>query len=144
MKQNKQDLTGFLLSRSTNLIWKHLTRNFAKAGYDITPEQYSILLKLNSKNNLSQKEVAEATSKDKVSITKIVNSLEKRNLVKRISDNGDRRIKRISLTNKAKRILPKLNESANETLNTALRNMDKKELETFKLVLRNIQLNLSI
>lgn len=144
MRENKQNHLGFLLSSSTNLIWKHLTRNFARTGYDITPEQFSLLMQLSSKNNQSQSQIAEATSKDKVSVTKIINSLEKRNLVKRIIDNGDKRIKRISLTSKAKRILPRLTKSAEETIDLALQNMNYEELETFKNILRNIQLNLNV
>jgi len=144
MTQDKENEVGFLLARSTNLIWKHLNRNFLRDGYDVTPEQFSVLMKLYFKNRLSQKEIAEMLFKDKVSVTKIVNSLEKRGLVTRVSDKNDKRIKRIELTSKAKRIIPNLHESAHKTLDSALKNTDKVELEVFKTVLRNIHTNLSV
>lgn len=142
--QNKEDSIGFLLSRSTNLLWKHLTRNFLNKGFDVTPEQFGVMMKLYHLGDMSQKTIAKLTFKDKVSITKIVNNLEKKSLIARGNDNNDKRIKIISLTKEGKNILPHLYEIANCTIERSLQNTGKSDIEGFKTVLRNIYINLSV
>ena len=50
------------------------------------------------KEGLSQQELCNATFRDKPSITRLVDNLEKLNLVKRVASENDRRINRIYLT----------------------------------------------
>ena len=51
----------------------------------------------------SQNEIAEKTIRDKVSVTKIIDNLEKHKLVKRALDEKDRRVRRIFLTDEGKK-----------------------------------------
>jgi MarR family transcriptional regulator, organic hydroperoxide resistance regulator len=86
---------GFLLNKTTLVYQRELNRNFLSAGFDITNEQWSILIYLFNCDGKSQNEIAEKTYKDKVSVTKIIDSLEKRELVYRTNDVKDRRVKRV-------------------------------------------------
>lgn len=142
--KDKEEAVGFLLARSTNILWRELQRNFSKEGFVVTPEQFSIMMKIYHQGAMSQKELAESTFKDKVSITKIVNTLEKNGYVVRENDSCDKRIKRIFLTNKSEGMLPKLHKIAHETITYSMGKTTKKERETFKSVLRNIYQNLSV
>ena len=72
----------------------------------MTNGQYLVYL-FNCDGN-SQQEIAEKTYRDKVSITKIIDNLEKHELVFRVVDENDRRVKRIFLTKKGKALSSKI------------------------------------
>lgn len=134
---------GFLLNRGTLTLQRQLNRNFSSNGYDITHEQWSVLIYLYHFDGQSQNDIAAKTQRDKVSITKIIDNLEKRGLVFRTTDNVDRRIKRICLTKDGKSLVPKLKNLAEETIKSAFSGIKKKEIETFKFVLSSLVKNLT-
>ncbi|MEE9429890.1 MAG: MarR family transcriptional regulator [Melioribacteraceae bacterium] len=144
MAKNKIDGTlGFLLSNASMVLLRQLNRNFQTAGYDITKEQWSFLICLFHEEGETQSYFAEKTLRDKVSITKVLDGLVKRNLVERKPDQKDRRVKRIYLTNQGKKIIPKLKTVALQSLDEAFDGIKKKDLENFKEVLSKINLNLT-
>ena len=134
---------GFLISNGNLALLRHLNRNFQAAGFDITKEQWSLLICLLHQEGETQRFFAEKTLRDKVSITKVIDSLSKRNLVERIPDEHDRRIKRIYLTKQGKKIIPGLKKIALKSLEDAFAGVKKKDLDNFKEVLSKINLNLT-
>ncbi|MFB6458003.1 MarR family winged helix-turn-helix transcriptional regulator [Chitinophaga sp. Hz27] len=72
---------------------------FMEKGVDLTPDMYFILRYLwSERDGCRQQELADKTDKDKASLTKLVDNLEKRGLVTRTADGEDRRSKRVWLT----------------------------------------------
>jgi len=134
---------GFLLNKGTLTLQRQLNRNFNSEGFDITHEQWSVLIFLYHFDGQSQNEIASKTQRDKVSITKIIDNLEKRGLVFRAPDETDRRVKRIYLTSDGKNLVPKLKNIAEETLRSAFCGIKKKDLDTFKQVLSSMVKNLT-
>ena len=134
---------GFLMNKGSLVFQRELNRNFNSSGYDITYEQWSTLMYLLHSDGNSQNEMAEKTHRDKVSITKIIDNLEKRDLVLRKQDNNDRRIKRIFITKSGKKLVPNLKSIAEKTLNEAFSDIKKKDLDSFKNVLSSIVENLT-
>ena len=65
---------------------------------DITPEQYLLIDLLWDEGPLTQKEIADRMQKDKNSITKLIDGLEKKGYVSRKTDNDDRRRNVVALT----------------------------------------------
>ena len=80
----------------------HINRSFARSGYDISLDQFLVLVFLWQQEGRSQQELARLTSKDKASITRLISGLVRRGLVKRERGMTDRRSKRIFLTPKGK------------------------------------------
>ena len=140
-KQEIEKALGFLLTKGTQALQRQLNRNFIAEGYDITNEQWSVLIFLFHCENKSQNEIAEKTFRDKVSVTKIVDNLEKRGLVYRAPDENDRRIKRIVLSNDGKELVPKLKKVAFKTLSKAFEHTKQKDRESFMIVLSQIVKN---
>ena len=134
---------GFLLNRGTQSLHRHLNRNFHENDLDITYEQWSILVYLYHRDGRSQNDIAEQTFRDKVSVTKIIDNLEKRDLVCRSPDNKDRRINRVFLTKDGKKVVPELRSIAHKTLKEAFAGVSVKERESFKEVLSTIVKNLT-
>lgn len=134
---------GFLLSKGTQTLYRQLNRNFNSLSNDITFEQWSIMKLLFYCDGKSQNEIAENTFKDKVSIAKIIDILEKNELVYRTFDDKDRRVKRVFLTEKGKKKVPELKTIADRTIIEAFNNVSKNDLESFRKVLTLIVKNLT-
>lgn len=75
------------------------------ANLDLTFEMLQILSYLSHKEGTNQQEIANATVKDKASLTYLIDNLTRRELVYRQEDEQDRRNKLIFLTPKAKLLL---------------------------------------
>jgi DNA-binding MarR family transcriptional regulator len=60
-------------------------KKFPYAGLEITIEQWSILYHLWKEDGLSQQELCNRTFRDKPSITRLIDNLEKQHLVKRVA-----------------------------------------------------------
>ncbi|MGD8781150.1 MAG: MarR family transcriptional regulator [Ignavibacteria bacterium] len=139
---DKKDHIGFLIVRARNMLVKHLHRNFTNKGYDLTHEQFSILRSLFRNDAQSQQQLANNTFRDKVSVTKIIDSLEKRKLVVRKHDSQDRRINKIVLTDDAKEIFPDLDKIDLGTIANATEGIPQNQIKDFKSVLNSIHQNL--
>ena len=124
-------------------VARKLQKNFRQAGLDITIEQWSILYHLWKEDCLSQQELCNRTFRDKPSITRLIDNLEKQKLVKRIAAKNDRRINLVCLTDTAKELQQQTIDLANQTMNEALTGISKEEIETVKKVLQQVYDNLS-
>ncbi|MDB5230882.1 MAG: transcriptional regulator, MarR family [Chitinophagaceae bacterium] len=144
---NNQFKRGELYSVITGIastaVARRLQKNFRQAGLDITIEQWSILYHLWKEDCLSQQQLCNRTFRDKPSITRLIDNLEKQKLVKRTAAKEDRRINLICLTDTAKGLQDKTIELANNTMNEALDGVSKEEIEMVKLVLQKVYNNLT-
>ena len=84
---------GYAMGRATRALGALVNHNFATAGYDVTCEQWSVLVNLGKKNGQSQQELAGLICKDKTSVTRLIDNMEKHSLVVRIPDKSDKRQK---------------------------------------------------
>ncbi|MEF3697829.1 MarR family winged helix-turn-helix transcriptional regulator [Desulfolutivibrio sp.] len=89
---------GFLISRTAMRMRLNLRRLFLENGLDVTPEQWGVLLCLWREEGLTQSGLADRTVKDRTTITRILDLLEKKGLAQRRKDASDRRTFRIHLT----------------------------------------------
>ena len=111
-------------------------------GINITPEQYLVLDILWEKQSLSQQNIANIIQKDKNSVTKIIDSLEKKNLVRRVVDSKDRRINKIELTDEAVALEKITTEVAINFMNDVIKGIDNKDLDNYVKVMRQLKNNL--
>jgi len=91
---------------------------------------------------LSQQQIADIIIKDKNSVTKLIDALEKKGLVQRRTDEQDRRLNKIHLTEEALNIKDVITEIAIESTNTIFRNIPREDLEKFVSVLNKMSQNI--
>jgi DNA-binding MarR family transcriptional regulator len=127
---------------ASTAVARRLQKNFRQAGLDITIEQWSILYHLWKEDGLSQQELCNRTFRDKPSITRLVDNLEKQKLVKRVASKDDRRINLVYLTDAARELQDKTIDLANQTMDEALVGVNREEIETVKTVLQRVYDNL--
>jgi len=123
-------------------VARRLQKNFRQAGLEITIEQWSLLYHLWKEDCLSQQELCNRTFRDKPSITRLVDNLEKQKLVKRVAAKNDRRINLVCLTDTARNLQQLTIDIASQTMDEALTNITKGDIETVKRVLQQVYDNL--
>ena len=139
----KSELYSFITGKASTAIARRLQKNFKQAGVEITIEQWSVLYHLWKEDGLSQQQLCDATFRDKPSITRLVDNLEKQQLVKRVASKDDRRINMIYLTPEASKLQEQSMELANQTLNEALQGVSTEKIEIAKEVLQRVYDNLA-
>lgn len=123
-------------------IKKRFFDDLQKNGIDVTPEQYLVLDILWDNQPLSQQKIADMIQKDKNSVTKIIDSLEKKNLVSRIVDKNDRRINIIKLTEEGRNLEKIATDVAIKFMNDVVQGIDKQDLDSYMKVMRQMKNNL--
>ena len=139
----KGELYSFITGRASTAIARRLQKHFKQSALDITIEQWSVLYHLWKEDGLSQQQLCDATFRDKPSITRLVDNLEKLKLVKRVPSKNDRRINLIYLTKEAQNLQEKTMDLANQTLNEALSGVTNGQIEIAKEVLQTVYNNLA-
>ena len=124
--------------RVSAAINRKLVLNFKQNSIDLTPEQWTVLIYLWKKDGVTQQELCNATYKDKPSMTRLIDNMERMNLVVRISSKEDRRINLIHLTQHGRRMGEKSRYITNKTLKEALRGLTVEELRISQDVLRKV------
>ena len=81
--------------------------------------------------------------KDKTNITRIIDALEEKNLVVRVEDQIDHRIKRVVLTNAGKQLFYDVLPIMEKTREEVRANISDNDIDIFKSVLSKILKNLS-
>jgi DNA-binding MarR family transcriptional regulator len=136
-----EESLGYALGRSFRSLGALVNCKLTKAGHDITCEQGSILFNLGKKNGQSQQELAGLVCKDKTTMTRLIDNMEKRNLVVRIPDKTDKRQKLIYLTKKGQNLQDKLLVVIQQTSQEAQKSINPKDLEICKKVLHQVYEN---
>lgn len=138
----KGELYSFITGKASTAIARRLQKKFNSAGLNLTIEQWSVLYHLWKEDGKSQQELCNATFRDKPSITRLVDNLEKLQLVKRVASANDRRINLIYLTKPAQKLQEQAMSLAEQTLNEALSGVSSDRVDVCKTVLQIVYDNL--
>ena len=133
---------GFLIRSAHNSMTERFVQNVFNSGLDISMDQWMLLGPIWQLESPSQKELGEICFRDKPSITRIIDSLEKKSLVVRVPDQIDHRIKRVILTNAGKQLFYDVLPIMEKTREEVRGNIPEEEIQVFKNVLSKIIKNL--
>lgn len=139
----KGELYSFISGVASTAIARRLQKKFNTLEVNLTIEQWSVLYHLWKKDGQSQQELCTASFRDKPSITRLIDNLEKLNLVKRVPDERDRRINKVVLTKAGQKLEEQTMAMAEETLNEALAGVPPQHIELCKHVLQKVYDNLN-
>ena len=84
------------------------------------------------------------TFKDKPSMTRLIDNLEKQTLVTRSADKNDRRINIINLTEKGRNLEEMTQPIVATTMKAALNGLNEEEIETARILLNKVFNNVKI
>ncbi len=97
-----EDNVGFILRQVTQ---RHLSIFSATMCHDLTPTQFSALLKLHEQGSCSQNQLGRLTAMDNPTIKGVVDRLTRRGLISTRPDSHDARLLMLSLTQAGQRVV---------------------------------------
>ena len=143
-KKLENEITlGMLIGQVHRLSTKRFVQNSHMHGLEISLDQWLVLGPVWKNDGISQKDIAEYCGKDKTSITKIIDTLEKKNLVVRVTDQLDHRVKRVVLSQKGRELFLSALPVMAQTRDELRSGISDKEIEALKSILNKIYKNLN-
>lgn len=135
---------GMLIETAFRMMTKRFVHNAYKSGVDISLDQWQVLGPVWQLKSPSQKQLGEVCLKNKASITRTIDSLEKKSLVVRVPDQIDHRIKRVVLTNLGEQLFYDVLPIMEKTREEVRGDISEDQIDTFKKVLSEIIQNLDV
>jgi DNA-binding MarR family transcriptional regulator len=137
--ENKYNL---LSGRVPLLLNRFLSQQFKNKGVNLTREQWSVLAVLWKTDGCSQQVIANSTSRDKPSVTRLVDNLVKDGYVIRKNHENDRRLNLIFLTEKGKKVEKDVMEIVDDTIEKATNGLSDDQIvairDAFQVVYDNL------
>lgn len=110
----------------------------------LTPEQFMLIDLLWNHGEMSQQQLADQMQKDKNSVTKLVDAIERKGFVVRQQNLNDRRSNTLVLTEKANQLKPGAKQKGISILDQILEGINEEELRAFLTTLRKLNNNMTI
>ena len=138
-----QRLGGFLITKLKQLQSRTLAQCISEQGIDaFSGEQGKILFVLWQKDKITQKELATEIGLAKNTITVMLEKMEKNDLIRRITDENDKRKSLVILTDYAKSLKKSFDEISDEMLRKVYKGFSEEEIDKYEGYLHRIIRNL--
>ena len=138
-----QRLGGFLITKIKQLHSRALAQCISDKGIDaFSGEQGKILFVLWQKDKITQKELATEIGLAKNTITVMLEKMEKNNLIRRITDENDKRKSLVILTDYTKSLKKSFDEISDEMLKKVYKGFSEEEIDKYEGYLHRIIRNL--
>lgn len=137
-----ENALAFWVNRFHQTSRRELYRAFAAAGHDLTPEQWMVLVRLWEKDGRTQSELCEATTRDAPTMSRIVDTMARRGLLRRAIDPADARTRIVVLTDEGRSASRVLVPIVRELVARIELGISEKDLEITRRTLRRMAENL--
>ena len=121
---------------------KYFAKELSRNDINLTPEQYLVMDILWDAEVMSQQAIADIIHKDKNSVTKFIDSLEKKGLVYRQVNKTDRRVNNIVVSEEGMKLKTKTTEVAIGMMRSVLKNIKEEDLMALDKVMNQIKENI--
>jgi MarR family transcriptional regulator, transcriptional regulator for hemolysin len=142
IKYRLEDNPGYHIGRTYKIMHFGIQKFLEKGEFCITSDQWIILVFLMHKGEAPQQFLAKITSKDKATITRVIDDLEKKNFVNRVPGKIDRREKMICLTKIGEQYTKKAIPFMEKMGKSMMKNITNEEYKTLKIILKKITDNI--
>lgn len=132
-----EDSLGFQVNMTANAM-KNRFNNFLKP-YKLTSEQYVIMKSVEENPDISPTQLAEITFKDKTTITRMIDTLVKNEMLCRIPKENDRRAYKIQWSTKGKKVMEEIIPISEEVISKLRSQFTQEELTSFLSILDTLK-----
>ena len=132
---------GHHVGITANLLRTAFAATITRENDNTSPEQFAVLVLLSISDGLSQNVVAEYVLKDDATITRILDSLEKKKLAVRKRAPHDRRSNLAYLTPKGRKLVEKMLMEVNELNDSLIQGIDSEKVKVVFEVLEKLREN---
>lgn len=137
-----QSSLGFLTITVNRLMSALFRKRLIEAGIDLTPEQWGILAHLWNEKSVAQDELAALVCVDKSSLSRVLDVMERRRLVRRERAKGDARKKLLFTTPEADALRDSCNKVADDLGLEIVKDCAPEEVDICRKVLNRIKLTM--
>ena len=138
MNKFDSDFIGRWIGMSAHRMAHFITKAMHANNFSITHEQLVILKIMSCNEGISQKELAEKLDRDKTSIARSINVLEKDHKVVRVNNMEDKRINSLYLTKDGKELLNEMQPIFEDLKNEIQKGFTDDEIENVVSFLKKI------
>ena len=142
MQVKEQEVFNILTGKISTTINRALLRAFAQEDLNITTEQWSVLACLWDEDKVTQRELCDLTRKDKPSMTRLIDNLERNKIVVRVPHATDRRVNLIHLTQYGASSHEKVTEVVQRVVDKSLEGVSEDEVNFARALLNKVINNL--
>jgi DNA-binding MarR family transcriptional regulator len=137
MKCNPNEALGFLV----NITAQAMKNRFANVlkPFCVTPEQYATLMLIDHSEDVTLTDIANLLYKDKTTITRTIDALEKKEYVKKIQLKNDKRAYKVTLTQKAIDMIDEIGYMMSEVKTRQEEMFSQEEIEILKNALYKLR-----
>jgi len=131
------------INRLSFLIRKDLQDRFKAAGHAVTAEEWAVLLFLWQQDRRSPGRLAAMTVRDPTTMTRMLDKMERKALIKRQNDPQDRRRVTICLTDQGKALRTELVPIAQKLIAESLHGVGLQDLQAALRVMQQMAANMT-
>ncbi len=131
------------LGKTNKLLHFYINEKFKLAGVDLRKEQAILLNLIHSNDGLIQNELCFFTNRDKTSLTRLIQSLEKKELILRKPLASDKRKNQVFLTEAGSILMKKIIPILKNAILELEEGITKEEKELVKRILAKMKNNIS-
>ena len=144
MKGEKLDsVIYFLMDKTMRISKKYSLKRLQEEGFNITIDQWVILLRIHEKKQQTQVELASAVNKDTASVTRILDLLHDKKLVRRVPNESDKRKSALVLTNRGTSNVKEGKKVVTQIREEGLKGITRADVEITNRVLKQMAINMA-
>jgi DNA-binding MarR family transcriptional regulator len=133
------DSIGFQISNTGRKLSQLLSLQFQPFG--LTSEQWSVLHSLCEEEGVTQRMLSIRTEKDPTNVTRILDQLERKGLVRREPNREDRRSFLLTATEQGRKLAAELEPIERQLVEALLEGIEPEQLEAFRAVMAQVNRN---
>ena len=123
---------------------QYIAAMLRRQAVPLTPEQFLLIDLLWNHGDMSQQQLADMMQKDKNSVTKLVDAIERKGFVMRRQNINDRRSNTVGLTEKAELLKNEAKTKGISILDAMLEGISEEELRAFLEILHRLNRNMTV
>lgn len=139
---NLQKSLGFKLDRASRLTTQNFNKNLKENSFFLTTEQWGVINFLLEQDGINQNQIGKLISKDHTCVSRLVDTLIKKGIIKKENSSEDKRINLIYLTEEGKKLQNNIVFTVEHSLDQVFKGVTEEEKNIFSVVLDKIIKNL--
>ena len=132
------------LGRTMKLVDMYMANYLSDHNIDLTKVQMVLLTRLYQNDGQPQNDLAVLTKRDKASLTRLLDTMERKGLVVRVTSKDDGRIKLVYITKKGVELYKSTRPMMNEMIMKVQNGMSNKEIDFIIEKLMQVQRNIDM
>lgn len=138
MSKKTEDSIIFLLFDTNKYLKDKLLKKFSDKNINASIEQFALLQLIKDKDGVKQQELADKLGKDKTTMVRLIDSMQKKALVRRVRSQKDVRQKLIYISDLSRSYLPVMEKIISEISNDIQQKIGQRNVSNLKSQLKGI------